>query len=115
MEQRWNVVITQEVSEWLTSLPDEAYERVIAALVVLKREGPALGRPLVDSLKGSSLANMKELRVGSRRIIFAFDMQRTAVLLMAGDKRGQWSHWYREAIPEAERRFTAWMDKEERS
>ena len=113
MEQRWNVVITQGVSDWPISLPDETYQRVIAALVLLKREGPALGRPLVDSLKGSSLANMKELRVGSRRIILAFDMQRTAVLLMAGDKRGQWSHWYREAIPEAEKRFVAWMEQEE--
>jgi len=57
---------------------------------------------------------MKELRLGSRRITFAFDMQRTAVLLVAGDKRGQRSHWYTEAIPEAERRLTAWMEREER-
>lgn len=114
MQQSWNVAITREVSEWLASLPDEAYERVMAVLVVLRREGPSLGRPLVDSLKGSALANMKELRVGSRRIIFAFDMQRTAVLLVAGDKRGQWSRWYTEAIPEAESRFTAWMEREER-
>ena len=63
---------------------------------------------------GSDLANLKELRLGSRRTIFAFDRQRTAVLLVAGDKRGQWSCWYTEAIPEAETRFTAWMEREER-
>ena len=87
------MAITSEVSAWLTSLPDDAYEQVMAVLVVLRREGPSLG---------------------SRRIIFAFDMQRTAVLLVAGDERGQWSRWYTEAIPEAERRFTAWMEREER-
>nr|WP_268246198.1 type II toxin-antitoxin system RelE/ParE family toxin [Streptomyces netropsis] len=33
-----------------------------------------------------------------------FDPQRNAVLLVAGDKAGQWSEWYRQSIPIAEAR-----------
>jgi hypothetical protein len=49
--------------------------------------------------------NMKELRVskgGAIRILFAFDPRRHAILLLGGDKSGQWEAWYRLAIPEAD-------------
>lgn len=77
-------------------------------------EGPSLGRPLVDRLKGSGLHNLKELRPGSTgtsevRIIFIFDPERNAVLLVAGDKAGQWTAWYRQAVPLAEERYAAYM------
>ena len=57
------------------------------------------------------MKNLKELRPGSSgrsevRILFAFDPVRQAVLLVAGDKAGQWSRRYQRAIPLAERRFT---------
>ena len=46
----------------------------------------------VDTLKGSRIPNLKELRFnadgGVWRVAFAFDGQRVAVLLAAGDKRG---------------------------
>jgi hypothetical protein len=53
------------------------------------------------------MANMKELRPpsGGRsevRILFVFDPWRSAVLLVAGDKSGQWARWYRSAIPQAD-------------
>lgn len=80
------------------------------AIEVLVEHGPALGRPLVDRLKGSDYHNMKELRPGSTgttevRMIFAFDPVREAVFLVAGDKSGRWQSWYREAIPLADARF----------
>lgn len=83
------------------------------ALTVLSVVGPALGRPLADRVSGSSLHNLKELRPGSAgatevRILFAFDPRRRAVLLVAGDKSGEWSNWYAEAIPLAERRYEAY-------
>lgn len=87
---------------------------VASALDVLSDHGPQLGRPLVDRLRGSSIANLKELRPGSRgdseiRILFAFDPKRRAVLLTAGDKAGHWRAWYATHIPIAERRYTAWL------
>jgi hypothetical protein len=75
----------------------------------------------VDTLTGSALANLKELRPGSGgrseiRMLFVFDPDREAIVLVAGDKAGRWSRWYQEAIPLAERRYAdyrAGKDKEE--
>jgi hypothetical protein len=55
---------------------------------------------------------MKELRPGSTgsseiRILFAFDPIRRAVLLVAGDKSGNWRGWYTTAIPLADNRYDA--------
>jgi hypothetical protein len=66
-----------------------------------------LGRPLVDSVKGSRVKNLKELRPGSTRrsevrILFAFDPLRRAILLVAGDKSSDWKGWYKAAIKRAE-------------
>lgn len=68
----------------------------------------------MDRVKGSTLHNLKELRPGSNgtseiRIRFIFDPERNAVLLVAGDKAGQWSEWYRRSIPLAEVRYTRWL------
>jgi hypothetical protein len=68
----------------------------------------------VDRLKGSNLHNLKELRPGSSctsevRVIFIFDPERNAVLLVAGDKAGNWTAWYRHAIPVAEERYAAYL------
>lgn len=77
----------------------------------LVREGPRLGRPLVDRVKGSRFHNMKELRPASAgtseiRMLFAFDPRRHAILLVAGDKAGSWNDWYRGAISLADERYT---------
>jgi len=84
-----------------------------AAIKVLEEEGPHLGRPLVDTIKSSTIKNLKELRPGSAgssevRLLFVFDPAQHAVFLVAGDKSGQWKDWYRRAIAEAERVYTAY-------
>ncbi|GAB2449401.1 hypothetical protein GCM10027187_15970 [Streptosporangium sandarakinum] len=80
------------------------------AIDMLVRVGPTLGRPLVDRVKGADNHHLKELRPGSMgrseiRILFAFDPTRRAVLLVAGDKAGNWDHWYEENVPLAEKRY----------
>jgi hypothetical protein len=107
---QWTVIWHPEVAEWRQALDDDTYQQVIAALRELRDEGPALGRPLADTVKGSRHKNMKELRPGSSgrsevRILFAFDTQRRAILLVAGDKAGKWERWYKRAIPLADDRF----------
>ena len=63
---------------------------LLAATGLLEVHGPTLGRPHVDTLKGSRYANMKDLRFdaagGVWRVAFAFDPKRQAVILVAGDK-----------------------------
>jgi hypothetical protein len=61
---------------------------------------------------GTAVVRLKELRPGSAggseiRILFAFDPVRRAVLLVAGDKAGNWQRWYDINIPVAERRYRA--------
>ena len=116
----WTVLLTLEVKEWLDDLAEHdsiSHRLVVQAVDVLADEGPALGRPLVDRVKGSRLHNLKELRPGSTgrteiRILFAFDPWRRAVLLVAGDEAGSWSQWYRREVPRAERLFLEFCDSE---
>jgi len=56
----------------------------------------------VDSIEGSRHANMKELRAGTLRVLFAFDPRRTAILLIGGDKRDRWQEFYAQMIPRAD-------------
>lgn len=45
------------------------------------------------------------------RILFVFDPWGSSVLLVAGDKAGQWNAWYREAIPRAEDRYARYLQE----
>jgi hypothetical protein len=118
--KRWRVRVTTEVRDWLRDLSKadpETFLNVNAAVDELAATGPALGRPLVDTLTGSTVHNLKELRPrsGSRvavRILFAFDPWSQAVLLLAGDKAGDWERWYDRAIKQAEQRFADWLVSE---
>jgi hypothetical protein len=88
------------------------------AIYALSRSGPALGRPLVDTITNSKIANLKELRPGSGgrsevRILFVFDPWRSAILLVAGDKAGSWNRWYARMIPRAEQLYE--IDLKERA
>lgn len=38
-------------------------------------------------------------------MLFAFDLEREAILLLGGDKSGDWSGWYATNIPIADARF----------
>ncbi len=81
-----------------------------ALVKVLAELGPAYGRPRVDTLNGSKFANMKEMRFdaadGVWRVAFAFDPERKAILLVAGDKSGvNEKLFYKRLITVADARF----------
>jgi hypothetical protein len=113
----WDLYLTDEVDEWLDDLAvsdADSYAQVVAGIDVLSEVGPSLGRPLVDRVKGSRLHGMKELRPGSSgsteiRVLFVFDPWRSAILLVGGDKSGDWTRWYRTAIPRAERLYEEYL------
>lgn len=100
----WEVEYTDQFGDWWETL--DAHERASldVAVEMLELRGPALGRPFVDSIKGSRHRNMKELRpVGEYlRVLFAFDPRRRAILLIGGDKTNRWQSWYEEMIPVAD-------------
>lgn len=106
----WQVDAHPAVEAWLETLSRDDSEAVVAAIKVLRDEGPALGRPLVDTVKASRHPNMKELRPGSTgrtevRVLFAFDKERKAILLVGGDKSTDWTGWYAKNIPIADDRL----------
>lgn len=88
---------------------------MIAAVELLAEHGPQLDRPHADRIKGSKYHNLKELRprgdAKNCRVLFIFDPRRQAILLVGGDKAGQWAKWYTTAIPEAERLYEQYLDE----
>jgi hypothetical protein len=58
----WAVVLHDAFVPELGALSVEVRDGLAALLVLLRHSGPHLGRPRVDTLKGSRHANMKELR-----------------------------------------------------
>ena len=101
-----------EFAEFDEDLQDE----LLAHLSVLKQFGPMLGRPLVDTLKGSEFANMKELRFKLRgslwRFAFAFDSERAAIVLIGGNKRGKnQEDFYDDLLKIADARFANHLSK----
>jgi hypothetical protein len=118
--RRWSIKTTSDVRAWLRALrqadPD-VFRSVNVAIDMLAEIGPALGRPMVDTLQGSTLSNLKELRPRSGRdvairVLFVFDPWSQAVLLVAGNKAGNWSQWYKTAIPVAEGAYETWLAEE---
>lgn len=104
------------IEAWLLSLSEDSFIQVIAAIELLQEYGPQLGRPVVDTVKYSRYKNMKELRPGSAgtselRVLFAFDSQREAIMLVASDKSGNWKKWYRDNIPKADELFAEHLAK----
>ena len=118
----WEILLTAQVEDFLDQLYEadrESHRLVNQAILVLERNGPAEGRPLVDSITASRIANMKELRAPSAgrsevRILLVFDPWRSAILLVAGDKSGQWKKWYRAAIPMAEQLYDDYLAEREK-
>jgi hypothetical protein len=98
----YDVYFTAEAETWMLALDDNDYDAIMARIELLEERGPGLGRPVVDSIGGSRHPNMKELRAGSMRALFAFDPLRRAIVLVGGDKRDDWTGWYERNIPLAD-------------
>lgn len=102
----WLVEITDGYFAWFDGHDEAQQDALRTDIEVLERMGPYLGRPYVDTIKGSRHSNMKELRtmVGRRhlRSLFAFDPRRAAILLIGGDKTGD-KGFYDRMVPLADR------------
>jgi len=98
---------TQEYEDWF-SVQDEENQIIInAKILVLAEFGPNLGRPYVDTIKGSKYKKLKELRFKNKksvfRILFIFDNSRDCWLLIGGNKKGKnQDDFYRKLIKLAE-------------
>lgn len=111
---KWNVIFDPDFKLWFYQQEQELQDEVFSVLTLLMEFSPALGRPRVDTLEGSSIKNMKELRIQYKgepwRILFAFDPKRQAILLVGGNKTGN-KRWYKENIPVAEQRYQTYLEQ----
>ena len=101
----WEVEFTDEFEEWWDGLVIGEQESVRVKVELLAELGPSLTRPHADTLHGSRIRNLRELRIQHEgrpyRVLYVFDPRRTGVLLIGGDKTGN-SRWYGEFVPVAE-------------
>lgn len=113
---KWEVDLYDDFVPEYRDLHKDVQDELLAHIELLKQFGPQLGRPRADTLNGSRHLNMKELRFdaadGVWRVAFAFDPNRKAILLVAGDKSGgSEKRFYRQLIEDADERFDAHVAK----
>ena len=106
----WTVLFHDAFDAEFEALEHELQNELLAHAKLLAEFGPNLGRPTVDTLKGSQHANMKELRFSWNgqiwRVAFAFDPQRQAILLVGGDKGGaDQRRFYKRLLTVADERY----------
>jgi len=110
----WSVLFHEEFDLEFQALSEGLQDELLAHAKLLQEFGPQLGRPAVDTLKGSKHANMKELRFDWKRevwrVAFAFDPKRQAILLAGGDKGGtDQKRFYKRLIATADSRFDSYL------
>jgi hypothetical protein len=100
----WKVEYTDQFEAWWLTLSEQEQEAVTAAVEALEDRGPALGRALFR--RDPSVTTRKHERAAPSTWphpgMFAFDPRRTAILLIGGDKTGQWESRYEEMVPIAD-------------
>jgi hypothetical protein len=112
----WIVEFHDEFDQEFDQLAIAVQDALLAKVLLLEEFEPMLGRPHVDTLNDSQYSNMKELRFdadgGVWRVAFAFDPDRKAILLIAGDKSGSsQSRFYKSLIKKADERFQQHLKK----
>ncbi|UCH24869.1 MAG: type II toxin-antitoxin system RelE/ParE family toxin [Trueperaceae bacterium] len=104
----YSVIVSLEFEEWFTEQMEDLQDKIAVTVALLEEHGPSLRRPFADTLTGSTLSHLEELRVKHRgkpyRILFAFDPNREALLLIGCIKSGD-TRWYKRMIPIAEEIF----------
>jgi hypothetical protein len=59
----WEIIFHEKFEEWFIAEEPDVQDSIAMVLDILENQGASLGRPYVDTIKGSAFTNMKELRV----------------------------------------------------
>lgn len=113
-QKTWVVELHDEFVAEFQALAEDVQDNLLAVASAVQIMGPMVGRPSVDTLKGSKHANMKEMRFSASRgnqiwrAAFAFDPVSHAVILCAADKQGvSQQAFYKKLTRLADARFDA--------
>lgn len=110
--------VTDLVADFYAGLSDSEADPFDAAVERLMEKGPTLGRPTVGEvdlrdypadIKELFGNRLKELRPGTIRVLFVFGPDRVPVLLVGGDKAGEWTRWYPAAIRQAAQEYRDYL------
>lgn len=110
----WEIVTSERFDAWFLEQTEDDQALIRSKAYLLSEYGPHLGRPHADTLKGSSLANLKELRAKTDehvfRVAYIFDPERRGLLLVGGDKKGKnQTRFYKDLIGDAEHVYAAYL------
>ena len=101
----YEVEVSDKFKTWYEDLSEPEQNSVERVVLMLMEAGPALGYPQSTGVKQSKFSHMRELRIQHEgrpyRILYAFDPNRMALLLLGGDKTGD-EHWYDKMVPKAD-------------
>jgi hypothetical protein len=99
------VAATNEFVRWYRTLEAPVRAAIDVRVNYLRNKGLAATTPFVKPIVGSRYA-MAELRYDKPpthvRVLFVYNGADNAVLLVGGDKAGNWESWYRMNIDRAE-------------
>ena len=113
----WKLEIRPVVRDWLRSLRStdrRLAQQIAQAIQAVLDGGPGMGRPLVDTLTGTTIRNLKEIRQpGTIRILFVFHGGTVLLLLAGGDKRDD-PDFYNQMIKQAEIEYAQWQEEGQR-
>lgn len=110
----WSIDICEELETELEDFSEEIIKKLFARIDLLVIHGPHLSRPYSDTLEGSKLNNLKELRFnadgGVWRFAYAFDPKRKGIVLIGADKSGKnQKQFYKTLIKKAEERYEKYL------
>ncbi|MDR3337286.1 MAG: type II toxin-antitoxin system RelE/ParE family toxin [Treponema sp.] len=104
----WEIITSESFDTWFVEQTNDDQAVILGKVYLLEEQGPQLGRPHADTLKGSKkLTNLKELRTRTDahvfRVAYIFDPERKGLLLIGGDKKGKnQKKFYKDLINQAE-------------
>jgi hypothetical protein len=87
-----DVLFTDEFEGWWDGLSAAEQDSVDRVVLMLVEHGPALRFPHSSKVETSDYSHMRELRIQHEgrpyRVLYAFNPERNALLLIGGDKTG---------------------------
>ena len=113
----YKINFTAQCEDWLLKLSEKEQVDILVVINLLEKLGSHLGFPYSSKINGSKYSHMRELRIQHKgkpyRILYAFDPQRMAVLLIGGTKVGD-DRWYKKNIPIADRLYGEYLQNLEK-
>jgi hypothetical protein len=109
------LVATRDMRTWYAGLNARDRSSIRPVIEALGVFGDELHTKFRKPIKSSRHREMHELLslAGNIRVLYAIDQKRDrAVLLLGGDKTGNWQGWYRDTVPKADRLLDAYKGRE---